>query len=191
MFSLLGLTTLQAVRADLWAKQVRIIAVAGVGVFVSGCIALVPAYIDSDSPSLWPFGGVVIVDPLAEDPLAETSDDGELARQENAKQLLALAREQSQLTPVTPIIERMREVALQRGEIQLVRVALSQGVFVVVGVAPSRDVLLALRAAYRSDTEHFVSADVPIAQLSGKDGEFPFTITVVPVGQKKDDKKIL
>jgi predicted RNA-binding protein (virulence factor B family) len=85
----------------------------------------------------------------------------------------------------------MREVALRHADIKVVRVVMTQGVFSVVGVAQSRDVLLALRAAYRADTQWFEAADIPLVQLSGKDGEFPFTMTVVPVGHKKEDKKDL
>ena len=46
-----------------------------------------------------------------------------------------------------------------------------------VPIAATRPALLALQDSFRKDT-HIAKADLPVAELSGRDNAFPFTFTV-------------
>jgi hypothetical protein len=203
MYSLLQKNTLLRLTQEDRSRKMLVASLMVLCVAVLGCSALVPAYIESGAPM-----PLELLLPHADSDIlaAAESERGDKraspSAQDRAKQILAFIEEQTNSAHIPETLSFIRNKAAERTDVQLARVSIAQKMFMVTGETKSRASLLAFVDMFRKE-KIVAKAEVPVSMLTGRDGAFPFTLTItlrdnasVPVGDedaksnaKNDDKK--
>jgi hypothetical protein len=178
MYSLIQYVTLMQLRSTSFSMKLFVCALAAVCVSVVGLIALLPAYIESGR------AGVLLntlqnrmetLVPKSEDSKKEDPASG--TNQERAKQLLTIAIENTTPSVRSQQVQHVRSRVLEHADVRLARVAVTQTDITTSGSAASRSALLALQETFRKDPR-IAKVMLPVSELSGREGVFPFTLTI-------------
>jgi hypothetical protein len=95
----------------------------------------------------------------------------------HAVQLLTFVDEQMQSAQDTGALAYTRELFASRADIHVARTAIQAKKITVTGIADTRAALLTIQSAVRLD-KMFTTSELPLSDLSGRDGLFPFTFTL-------------
>lgn len=196
MFSLLHPQSFAALYIEHRARVWGVVCGATTAVALFGFAALGPAYIESGQGITFAIPLFGSSDPSFDELEAELGPDAapaqdtgpdSVAAQESARQLLSIARDASSSIDSIALVDDVRTQAMTHAELRISRAAFSGGYIVVMGVGTSRAALLELQGQYKRDTR-FTKVELPFASLTGKDGAYPFTITLTPTAAAQDKK---
>jgi hypothetical protein len=184
MYSLLQQDTIRSIQRERLSRKVFAACVFLAILPLLGCVALIPAFMESGMHMPWEMLMPKVDKSLIDLPTAEGGAQATQTGQDRALQLLTIAEDELKVEPIVNTLASIRDSAVAHVDVQIVRVAMLQKNVTVTGSTKSRNALVAFIADFRKDPL-FARVDVPVSDLAGHSDTFPFTMTLTPAEKKK------